>query len=104
MPHDTLTAIYCPASAKKPRLTVRGFAGALDAAAANLNLGKRCPHGFRAYYSSVRLAQGKAPDVVAKELGPGRGDELVRDVYGVGPDESAQGWKREDCWCGIGGV
>ena len=68
-------------------LNRRGFARALDAAAAALEVGKRCPHGLRAYYASARLAQGQSPDTVAQELGQGSGDELVRDVYGVDPDD-----------------
>lgn len=68
-------------------LNIRGFGRALDAAAADLHLAKRCPHGLRAYYTSARLAQGIAPDAVAAELGQGSGDELVRTVYGVDPDD-----------------
>lgn len=76
-----------PGAGLDSSLNRRGFARALDAAAAALNIAKRCPHGLRAYYASARLAQGITPDVVATELGQGSGDELVRDVYGVDPDD-----------------
>lgn len=68
-------------------LNVRGVGRTLDAAASVLGVGKRCPHGLRAYYASTRLAQGITPDTVATELGQSSGDELVRDVYGVDPDD-----------------
>lgn len=68
-------------------LNRRGFARAIDQAAAALGMGKRCPHGLRAYYTSVRLAQGIAPALVAIELGQRSGDEMVREIYGVDPDD-----------------
>lgn len=61
---------------------------------ARLGLPERHGHGHRAYYASVRLAQGTSTQDVATELGQGSGDELVRDVYGMEPDEfDEQYWK-----------
>lgn len=59
----------------------------LQAAATALGLPKRRGHSLRAYYASVRLAQGQPPETVARELGQRSGDDLVRDVYGVDPDD-----------------
>jgi integrase len=61
----------------------------LAATAAALGLPARRAHALRAYYASVRLAQGTPFDRVASELGQRSGDDLVRDVYGVEPAD----WK-----------
>jgi integrase len=55
--------------------------------AAAIDLPRRTLHGARAYYASVRLAQGVSPDAVAQELGQRSGDDLVKDVYGADPDD-----------------
>lgn len=47
----------------------------------------RTCHGARAYYVTTRLAQGHDPEEVAREVGQRSGDDLVRDVYGIDPDE-----------------
>jgi hypothetical protein len=53
----------------------------------------RTSHGARAYYASVRLASGRDPEEVARELGQRSGDTLIRDVYGVEPDDfCAEQW------------
>ena len=62
----------------------------LQRAAKALGLPRRTGHGLRAYYATVRLAQGTTPAVVATELGQKSGDELVRDVYGADPDDFDQ--------------
>lgn len=59
----------------------------LQRAAKALGLERRTGHGLRAYYATVRLAQGTAPEIVAMELGQKSGDDLVRDVYGADPDD-----------------
>jgi integrase len=76
------------------QLTKEQFTKILSATATRLGLPERHGHGLRAYYASVRLAQGTSPDDVARELGQGSGDEMVRDIYGVDPDDfDAENWK-----------
>lgn len=59
-----------------------------------LELPPRHSHGCRAYYASVRLTQGTAPEDIARELGQSSGDELIRSVYGVEPDDfDVESWK-----------
>ena len=70
------------------------FTRLLGATCQRLGLPERHGHGLRAYYASVRLSQGTSPEDVARELGQGSGDELVRDIYGVEPDDfDAENWK-----------
>ncbi len=76
------------------QLTEGQFTKILVATCARLGLPERHGHGMRAYYASVRLTQGHAPEDVARELGQGSGDDLVRNIYGVEPDDfDAESWK-----------
>jgi len=48
---------------------------------------KRTAHGARAYYCTVRLCQGIEPEDIAREVGQRSGDDLIRHVYGIDPDD-----------------
>lgn len=80
-------AATCPAETQLLPVNEHSLSKAVTAAAENLKLPRRTLHAARAYYASVRLAQGLTHDAVAQELGQRSGADLVRDVYGANPDD-----------------
>lgn len=76
------------------QLSAASLSKALVRVCKQLGLPPRHSHGCRAYYASVRLTQGTSPEDIARELGQKSGDELIRSVYGVEPDDfDAESWK-----------
>jgi integrase len=68
-------------------LPTKRLTKAMAHACVHLGIKHRTAHGYRAYYASVRLAQGVDVEDVARELGQRSGEDLVRDVYGLDLDD-----------------
>lgn len=85
--HPESPWLLCRQDGTQMEWQARATYNVLPRAAKALGVPARHAHGFRAYYASVRLSQGIGFDQVAFELGHRSGDDLVRNVYGMEPDE-----------------